>query len=407
MPVYEYRGRNRAGKKIKGIENAESKIALRKKLQGQGVFATDIFEGGQAQTRSQRDVDVLKIFERVTLSDIAMLTRQMATLLRAGIPLVDALRALTDQTEKEELKRVLSDVRRQVNEGSSLARALSDHDRHFTDLYVNMVKAGENSGNLDIVLDRLTGFLDAQIDTRGKVVAAMFYPVLMFGFGILVILFIFAFVIPKVTAIFEDQGEALPWVTQIMINFSEFLTSWWFLIFPAMIGSVVGFLYWKKTPDGLEKWDRFILKVPTFGTLVRMIAISRFAGTLSTLLASGVPLLTAMDIVKNVLANTRLVEVVEDARVNIREGESIAGPLQRSGEFPPMVTHMIATGERSGQLEEMLLNISQSYQKQTDLQVQTMTQLLGPLMIILLGIAVAIIVFAVMWPILQMNQTMM
>ena len=407
MPVYEYRGRNRAGKKTKGIETAESKNALRKMLQKKGIFVTEIYEGRGARKQSSKEVDFARMFERVTLADIAMLTRQMATLLRAGIPLVDALRALTDQTEKEELKRVLSDVRRQVNEGSSLAKALGGHDKYFSDLYVNMVKAGENSGNLDVVLTRLTEFIDAQMDTRGKIVAAMFYPVLMMSFGILVVLFIFAFVIPKVTAIFEDQGEALPWITQVMIGFSEFLTSWWFILFPAMIGGAVGFWHWKQTPEGKDKWDRFVLKIPKFGMLVRMIAISRFAGTLSTLLASGVPLLTAMDIVKNVLANNRLVEVVEDARVNIREGESIAGPLQRSGEFPPMVTHMIATGERSGQLEEMLENVSLSYQKQTDLQVQTMTQLLGPLMIIVLGIAVALIVFAVMWPILQMNQTIM
>lgn len=407
MPVYEYKGRNRAGKKTKGIETAENKNALRKQLQSEGVFVTEIYEGKGDRKRSSKDVDLAKMFERVTLSDIAMLTRQLGTLLRAGIPLVDALRALTEQTEKEDLKRVLSDVRRQVNEGSSLAKALRDHTKYFSNLYVNMVKAGENSGNLDVVLDRLTEFLDAQIDTRGKIVAAMFYPVLMMAFGILVMLFIFAFVIPKVTAIFEDQGEALPWVTQAMIAFSEFLTNWWFLLLPATIGAVIGFWQWKKTPRGRDQWDRFILKVPTFGTLVRMIAISRFSGTLSTLLASGVPLLTAMDIVKNVLGNTRLVEVVEDARVNIREGESIAGPLERSGEFPPMVIHMIATGERSGQLEEMLENISDSYQKQTDLQVQTMTQLLGPVMIIVLGIAVALIVFAVMWPILQMNQTIM
>lgn len=407
MPVYEYKGRNRAGKKVKGIETAESKNGLRQALQGKGIFVTEIYEGKGQRKRSSKDVDLSKMFERVTLADIAMLTRQMSTLLRAGIPLVDALTALTDQTEKEDLKRVLSDVRRQVNEGSSLAKALRDHDKYFSNLYVNMVKAGENSGNLHVVLSRLTEFIDAQIDTRGKIVAAMFYPVLMMAFGILVMLFIFAFVIPKVTAIFEDQGEALPWITQIMIGFSEFLTSWWFLLLPSMVGGCVGFWYWKNSEEGRKKWDRFVLKVPKFGGLVRMIAISRFAGTLSTLLASGVPLLTAMDIVKNVLGNTRLVEVIEDARVNIREGESIAQPLQRSGEFPPMVTHMIATGERSGQLEEMLENISASYQQQTDLQVQTMTQLLGPLMIIVLGIAVAAIVFAVMWPILQMNQTIM
>ncbi len=407
MPVYEYKGRDKKGKRTKGIATAETRNALRRQLQAKGIFVTDIYEGEGEQSRSSSDVDVGQLFEFVGLSDIALLTRQLATLLRAGIPLVDALTALTDQAEKEELKRTLSDIRRKVNEGSSLAKAMGDHEKLFDDLYVNMVKAGENSGNLDVVLERLTEFLDAKIDTRGKIVAAMFYPVLMIGIGLLVMLFIFVFVIPQVTAIFEDQGEALPWITQVLIVFSEFLAGWWFVLFPALIGATVGFFYWKRTPEGKDKWDRFVLKVPLFGSLVRMVAISRFAGTLSTLLASGVPLLKALDIVKNVLGNNRLEEVIEGARVDIREGEDIARPLKASGEFPPLVTHMIATGERSGQLEEMLENISATYHQQTDLRVQTMTQLLGPIMIVVLGVAVGIIVLAVMWPILQMNQTIM
>ena len=407
MPVYEYRGKNQAGKKVKGIETAETKQSLRRRLQKKGIFVTDVFEGDKDRKGSSREVDLLRVFKRITLTDVAVLTRQLATLLRAGIPLVDSLSALTDQAEKEDLKRVLSDIRRKVNEGSSLANALEDHDQHFSNLYVNMVRAGENSGNLDVVLERLTEFLDNKLETRGKIMAAMFYPVLMVGFGLLVMMFIFVFVIPKVTAIFEDQGEALPVVTQVMIAFSNFLANWWFVLLPAVIGGCFLFWKWKNSPEGKDRWDRYILKVPLFGTLVRMVAISRFAGTLSTLLASGVPLLTAMNIVKNVLGNNRLEEVIEDARVNIREGESIAKPLQRSGEFPPLVTHMIATGERSGQLEEMLENVAHSYQRRTDRTVETMTQLLGPIMIIVLGVAVGFIVMAVMWPLLQMNQTIM
>ena len=408
MPVYEYKGKNRDGKRVKDIATAETKQALRRQLQAEGIFVTDIYEGKGERARSSREVDFGRLFERVGLQDIALLTRQLATLLRAGIPLVEALSALTDQAQKDELKRTLSDIRRKVNEGSSLANALEDHEQHFTTLYVNMVRAGENSGNLDVVLERLTEFLDNQIETRGKIIAAMFYPVLMMGIAILVMLFIFVFVIPKVTAIFEDQDEALPLVTQIMIGFSDILSSWvGGVIFVGLIAGGFGFWKWKNSPEGKKTWDNFILGVPLFGSLVRMIAISRFAGTLSTLLASGVPLLTALNIVKNILGNHRLEEVIHDARINIREGESIAKPLQRSGEFPPLVTHMIATGERSGQLEEMLDNVAHSYHQQTDRTVQTMTQLLGPIMIVILGIAVGFIVMAVMWPILQMNQTIM
>ncbi len=408
MPVYEYKGLNKAGKTVKGIEEAESRNALRQILQGRGVFVTDVYEGsGSRKAANRGEVDFAKMLERVTLSDIAVLTRQMATLTRAGIPLVEALTALTEQADKEELKRVLSDVRRKVNEGSSLAKALQDHPKYFSNLYVNMVKAGESSGNLDIVLDRLTGFLDAQIELKGKIIGAMVYPILMLFVGVVVLFLIFAFVIPKVTAIFQDQGEALPLVTAILIAISDVLANWWFIIIPGSVALFVGFLQWKKSAAGRPVWDVMILKFPIVGPLLRMIAISRFAATLATLLASGVPLLTALDIVKNILGNTRLVEVVEDARVNIREGESIAQPLKRSGEFPPLVTHMIAVGEKSGQLEEMLENIAFSYQRETDLRIQTMTKVIEPVMIVILGVAVAIIVFAILLPILQLNQTMM
>ncbi|RDV38555.1 type II secretion system protein GspF [Bradymonadaceae bacterium TMQ3] len=408
MPVYEYKGLNKAGKTVKGILDAESQNALRQALVARGIFVTEVFEGkGSRAAGGSGDVDFRKMLERVTLSDIAVLTRQMATLIRAGIPLVEALNALTDQAEKEELKRTLSDVRRKVNEGSSLANALSDHPKHFSNLYINMVKAGESSGNLDMVLSRLTDFLDAQIELRGKVIGAMIYPVLMMVVGIVVLGLIFTFVIPKVTSIFEDQGAALPWITSVLIGISNILSGYWFVVFPLLIGVVVGFVQWKRTEKGTRQWDRFILKTPVVGPLVRMIAISRFASTLATLLASGVPLLTAMDIVKNILGNTRLVEVIEDARVNIREGESIAQPLKRSGEFPPLVTHMIAVGEASGQLEEMLENVAISYTQQTDIRIQAMTKILEPIMIVGLGVAVAVIVFAVMMPILKLNQTVM
>jgi general secretion pathway protein F len=406
MPVYEYKGLDASGKTVKGIQDADSQGALRQLLQSQGIYVTDVWEGkGGAGGKRSGDVDVKKMLERVSLRDISVLTRQMATLTRAGIPLVETLNALSEQAEKDELKRVISDVRQKVNEGSSLAKALGDHPKYFGDLYVNMVKAGESSGNLDVVLERLTEFLEAQIALRGKVIGAMVYPLIMMFVGVVIMSVLFIFVIPKVTQIFEDQNAALPWITQLLIGTSDVLAGGWFIIFPALAGLGFAFYKWKESPEGRDKWDRFILRVPVVGSLVRMIAVARFARTLGTLLASGVPLLTALNIVKNILGNTRLIEVVEDARVNIREGESIAQPLKRSGEFPPLVTHMIAIGERSGQLEEMLDNVAIAYNQQVDMRIQALTTLLEPLMIVLMGIGVAIIVFAVMLPILQLNQT--
>jgi len=407
MPVYEYEGLNEQGEEVSGILDAENKAALRRQLQSEGIYTTEIFDGEAADSGSSgADVELAQLFERVTLRDISMLTRNLATLLSAGIPLVRALNAINDQLEKDELKRVISDVRRQVNEGSSLANALAAHPEHFSHLYQNMVKAGESSGNLGIVLERLTEFLDAKIELRGKIIGAMVYPILMMVIGAVLLGLIFTFVIPKVTQLFEDQDAALPFLTRALIGISNLLSNWLFLLIaiPATIGLIAAFMHWKNTPAGKRTWDNFVLQVPVFGSLIRMIAISRFARTLGTLLASGVPLLTAMDIVKNILGNQRLVSVVEEARKDIEEGESIADPLERSGEFPPLVTHMISVGEQSGQLEEMLDNVAVSYDQQVDMRIEALTTLLEPLMIIIMGGGVAIVVFAVMLPLLQMNQ---
>ncbi len=403
MPVFRYKGLNAAGKDVKGILDTDSKSSLRANLQAKGIFVTDVSEGKE-KLKSNSDVDIKKMLEFVTLRDISLITRQLATLLRAGIPLVEAFNALTDQADKDEIKNTLSDVRRQVNEGSSLAAALKEHPKHFSDLYVNMVKAGETSGNLETVLQRLTEFLDAQIELRSKIVGAMIYPILMMAFGFVIMLLLFTFVIPKVTQIFKDQGAELPLLTRFLVGVSDVLLGYWFIIFPLMALSLWGFITWKKSPKGTRLWDLYILKVPLIGSLVRMIAIARFARTLGTLLSSGVPLLQALDIVKDILGNTRLVEVIEDARTQIREGESIAQPLKRSGEFPPLVIHMIAIGEKSGQLEAMLENVAISYNQQTDAKIEALTVVLEPIMIIIMGIGAAVVVFAIMLPILQLNQ---
>lgn len=403
MPVFRYKGLNAAGKDVKGILDVESQASLRATLQTKGIFVTEVTEGKE-KLKTSSDVDFKKMLEFVTLRDISLITRQLATLLRAGIPLVEAFNALTDQADKDEIKNTLSDVKRQVNEGSSLASALGEHPKHFSDLYVNMVKAGETSGNLETVLQRLTEFLDAQIELRSKIIGAMIYPILMMAFGFVIMLLLFTFVIPKVTQIFKDQGAELPLITRFLVGVSDGLLGYWFIIFPLIGLAIWSFVRWKRSEKGTHIFDRAILKVPLIGSLVRMIAISRFSRTLGTLLSSGVPLLQALDIVKDILGNTRLVEVIEDARSQIREGDSIAQPLKRSGEFPPLVVHMIAIGEKSGQLEAMLENVAISYNQQTDAKIEALTVVLEPIMIIFMGIGAAVVVFAIMLPILQLNQ---
>jgi general secretion pathway protein F len=299
---------------------------------------------------------------------------------------------------------VLSDVKQRVNEGSSLADALGQHQKIFGSLYVNMVRAGEASGALDTVLLRLADFTESQAKLRQKIVGTMLYPaiMLMVGGGILVLLMVV--VVPKVTKIFDTMKATLPLPTRVLIAVSNFLQDYWFIIFPAMIIGALATARYFASPAGKPKWDRFVLKAPIFGSLVRLLAISRFARTLSTLLKSGVPLLAAMDIVKAIITNTVLSDVVEKARDSIREGESIANPLKRSGEFPPLVYHMVAIGERSGQLEDMLLSVADSYENQVNVRIGALTSLIEPLLIVFMGAVIAFVAFSILMPILQVNS---
>ena len=405
MPLYDYRGLNSAGKAVKGLKEAPNKVALRDALLKAGVFLSEAFEQGQKQGAAQGLSREVKLdFTIITKRDVADFTRQFATLQRAAIPLVEGLNAMTDQAEKPKFKTILSEVKRKVNEGSSLAAALAEHPKVFDSLYVNMIRAGESAGNLDVVLERLAVFLDGQVRMRSKVQAAMFYPIIMAVVGVLLILVLFTFVIPRVTKLFEQQRKPLPFITKALLGTADFVTSYWWLIILLVGASVWGFLKWKKTEKGRLLWDTFALKSPLFGHLVRMVAIARFARTMSTLLASGVPLLRAMEIVKNILGNMVLIGVVEQARENIREGESVAGPLRRSGEFPPIVTHMIAVGERAGRLEDMLNSVAKSFEEQVEVRVEMLTSLLEPMMILIMGGTIAFVVFAILLPILQLSD---
>ena len=335
MPVFEYKALTAGGKAVQGLKEAESPKTLRAALKRDGVFLTEVLGQKEQQAQAARDVNVRKwVLRRVTPEDLAITTRQLAVLVHAGIPLVEALTALIDQVEHERLKRVVSDVKQRVNEGASLADALAAHPRVFTTLYVNMIRAGESSGALDVVLVRLADFTESQARLRAKVTATMIYPIAMLVVGILVLAALFTVVIPKITKIFEDTKATLPWTTKILIGASTFMADWWWAVLLAAALGVWGFFRWKATAAGRHRWDRFKLTVPIFGRLLRTIAIGRFARTLATLLKSGVPVLGAMDIVKNVVGNVRLAEVIEQARQAIQEGESIAAPLKRSGEFP-------------------------------------------------------------------------
>ena len=406
MAVFEYRGIIAgSGKAVKGYRDADNPKALRALLRKDGILLTLAQEETAERAKKQRrEIDLLAFFRRVTTADVAVMTRQLATLVRAGVPLVDSIAALVDQVEKEGLVRVLTAVGETLKSGTSFAKSLEVHPKVFPSLYVNMVAAGEESGTLEAVLDRLADFMEGQARLKGKVTAALAYPVLMMFIGVVMVSVLMVAVVPKVVSIFDNLGQELPWYTQLLIGVSYIFAHYWWALILGIAGSVWGFRRWRATPAGKMKWDGFILRVPIFGKLNRLVAVARFSRTLSTLLASGVQLLTAMNIVKNVLGNAVLETVVSTAIGSIREGESIAEPLRRSGEFPPMVTHMIAVGEKTGQLEQMLDNVSRAYEADVEVKVVALTSLLEPLMIMLLGGVVGFIAMAILMPLVQMNQ---
>lgn len=406
MPLFEFQGLNDTGKAIKGLREADSQKALRASLRKEGVFLTDVHigSGGAGNGRDAGDGEGKKLFlGRVSTDDVAIMTRQLATLVGAGIPLVECLNALVDQVENPRLRRIVSQVKQRVNEGTSLADAISDHQKIFSNLYINMIRAGESSGALEIVLTRLADFTESQAKLRSKVVGALAYPLVMMLVGTAIIGILFTTVIPKVTQIFKDMNVTLPIYTRVLIGLSEFSRNYWYLIIAMIVFGVIGTRAYLRTPGGLLHAHRVQLTLPIVGHLTRLIAMSRFSRTLSTLLSSGVPLLVSMDIVRNIVGNLILQDIIEKARDSIREGESISAPLKRSGQFPPMVCHMIAVGERSGQLEEMLKKIADTYDTQVETRVAALTSLLEPIMIVLMGGGVAFVVASILLPILQMN----
>lgn len=409
MPAYAYTGLSSKGKPVKGVTTAESVAALKAALRRDGIYLTTASEtaasaGRRRAGEGNREVNLAALFDRVTPKMVAQTTRLLGTLLHAGVTLPESLRALTDQVESQRFKGVLGDVAERVNEGASLADSMAAYPRAFPQLYINMIRAGEASGALETVLFRLAEFMEKQLEIRSKVTSAMFYPIVLTLLGVVLITTLMVSIVPKITSMFADMNADLPWNTKLLIWMSDAMTGYWWLILLGIFGFVQLFRRWHRTAAGRKVVDHTLLKMPVLGDLLRKIAIARFARTLSTLLASGVQLLQALDIVRTLLGNVVLEQVVTDARDNIREGAGIAPALKRSGQFPPLVTHMVGVGERSGQLEQMLGDIADTYDRETNTTIARFTALLEPLMIVAMGVAVGFVVFSIMSPIMMLTE---
>lgn len=411
MAIFEYAGIDKKGKAVKGVKEADSIRALRASLKVNGIFVTKIKEsnagGSLGLTKTsfslKNEVNFKQYFERVGVETIALATRQLATLLQSGVPMLESLKALVEQVDNQTLKRVLSQVRADVNEGMSLADAMAKH-KCFSSVYVNMVRAGESSGALELVLERLADFTEGQSRLQSKVMGALTYPIVMMVVALLVVVILMTTVVPKITAMFASAKVQLPIMTRVLIATSSIISTYWWLLL-IIIGFIVyGVTRILKTPKGRAYWDQAKLKMPIFGPIMQMVSIARFSRTLATLLSGGVPLLNTLQIVRNVVSNDALEKAIDSVREAVREGEDIAGPLRRSGQFPPMVTHMIAVGEKSGQLETMLSRVATAYEARVETRVSMLTSLLEPLMILFMGVTIGSIVGAVMVPIMQMSS---
>ncbi len=388
--------------------DADSASAARDKLKRMGLFPTKVSQEGAKEERKVRlfgrEIALGEVLGRVRLTDLAISTSQIATLLNSGIPLVQALTAAIDQTDSLPLKKVLTQVRDRVNEGSSLASALREHPRVFDDLYINMVHAGEQGGTLEIVLERLADFIDKRIELRNQIIATLTYPMILAVVSLGVVTFLVAFVIPRVSRIFQGLNLALPAITKLVLTISYFMRDYWWLLFGTLVIIVIVLRQYLKTERGRRTFDRIVMKTPVFGKLTTKIAIARFARTLATLLKGGVPVLTSMEIVSTVVQNSLLQESIQKAKESLSEGESLADPLRKTGMFPPLVIHMVAIGEQTGELEEMLLRAATAYEREVDRAIETLTSLFGPMMILVMGGIVAIIVLSILLPILDMTQ---
>ena len=405
MAVYEYKALNSKGKETTGIIEAESHVSAGQVLKRMELYPVTISETtGTSIEKKGRDISVSAVFERITKVDVSVFTTQFAALVEAGMPVVDALDIVIQQTEKKSMRKMISVLKEEVNKGVSLADAFKLFPRQFSSLYINMVRAGQESGSLEIVLQRLADFLQLQMEMRSKITATLAYPLLMLIVGITVVFFLVAFVIPTVSGIFEEMNQALPLPTMILLGVSGFLKETWPYLLVIIIAFFVFFIRYKRTPQGRVLVDRLKLKTPLIGVQYKRIIMTRFTRTLATLLTNGVPIVTSFDIVKNIIDNTLIAGAIEKARNDIKEGKEISKPLAKSGIFPPVVVNMVAVGEKSGQLEEMLNRVSKIMEAELDSALKKLMSLFEPIMILLMGGIVAFIVVSILLPIFEMNQ---
>ena len=402
MPVYAYKGVNQLGKNKRGTLQAENLRIARLKLRKEGIYVSELKNKSQAKSQKSFKASQNK---KVKIEELSLATRQLASLLHANIPLVDSLSALSEQVENPVLQAAFTDCKNAVNEGESFYKSLAKYPKIFNKTYVYMCQAGEASGTLDVILLRLAEFTESANDLKQRLRSALTYPAIMIFMSIAVLVILFLFVVPELEQVFEGVDNLeLPFVSILIFGFSGWIVNYWYMFLGSFFLFVLLFLNWKNSEKGRPQYDSLLLKLGFLGKLVRMVAVARFCRTLSTLLRGGVPMLMAMDIVRNVVNNEVLAKAIDQARDNISEGESIALPLKSSGQFPPIVIHMISIGEKTGELESMLEELSKSFEFQVKNSVDKLTSIISPVVVVFMAIVVGVIATAILVPILELSN---
>lgn len=400
MPVYNYTAVDGEGKSVKGVVDAESEKAAGEKLRKAGVYLSSIREAAGGR-RSRLGLP----FTGVSAAELAVTTRQFSTLISSGLTLESSLAALAEQSEDQKLGEALSRVRERLAEGSSLHAALGEHPAVFSDLYVNMVRAGETSGTLDVVLGRLADFLEKQTELASKVRGAMIYPAIMFLVGAAVLAFMMTFVIPRVSDIFETSGKALPLVTVILVGASDFLRHNFALLLLLSAAALFAAGRYVRTPGGRRFADRALLRIPVLGKVFSKVTVARFTRTLSTLLSGGIPLLDSIEVSGAVLGNSFYSDRLGEVRARVAEGAALGSCLAATGIFPPLMVRMVSVGEEAGEMETMLSKVADMYDSQVDSTLSALTSLLEPVMILVMGAVMGFMVFAILLPVLNLTST--
>ena len=404
MPVFEYKALDYKGKAVTGIIDADSAVAARQKLRSARNFPVSLSEvAGVPTQKSYRGISFRGLLPRVRQRDVAMMTRQLATLVGAGFPLVSAIDALLGQIKSVAFNKTLAQIKDSILEGSSLAGALSQYPETFSPLYKNMVRAGETSGTLEIVLEQLADIMEKQQALQNRIRSALAYPALMTVVGTLILVLLLVYIVPTITGIFADMQQVLPTPTRILIAVSDLFRSYWWLLVLLLIALLVAFRQFRKTVKGQTAIDRFLLKLPGVGSLLQKLAVARFARTLGSLLANGVTMLQALDIAKNIAGNVVISNAVEAAAKEVGQGQGLAPSLAVSNVFPDLTIQMIQVGEQSAQLESLLSKMADVFENEAESTVMSLTSLLAPALILVMGVIVGFIVLSICLPIFEMS----